>query len=115
MKNLIAAEVFPRGEFLREELEARGWTQADLAKILGRPQHLISEIIDGKRAVTAEVARGLGEPQWILAIQPSDEIGSRITPQTRHRFHLLDGRAHRLSEGRSLDCLQLVRWLRQIN
>jgi HTH-type transcriptional regulator/antitoxin HigA len=59
MKNPIAAEIFPPGEFLRDELEARGWTQADLAKILGCPQHLISEIIDGKHAITAEIAWGL--------------------------------------------------------
>ena len=27
----MAAETFPPGEFIREELEARGWTQDDLA------------------------------------------------------------------------------------
>ena len=27
------AEVFPPGEFIREELEARQWTQADLAQV----------------------------------------------------------------------------------
>jgi HTH-type transcriptional regulator / antitoxin HigA len=58
---LIPAEVFPPGEFLRDELEARGWTQADLAKILGLPRRLISEIIDGKRAITTETAWGLGD------------------------------------------------------
>ena len=35
------AEVFPPGEFVREELEARGWTQTDLAAILGRPLRLL--------------------------------------------------------------------------
>ena len=34
MKERKPAEVFPPGEFLREELEARGWTQGDLASIL---------------------------------------------------------------------------------
>ena len=55
------AEVFPPGDFVREELEARGWTQDDLAEILGRPQRLVSEVITGKRAITAETAKGLGE------------------------------------------------------
>jgi HTH-type transcriptional regulator/antitoxin HigA len=55
------AEVFPPGEFVREELEARGWSQSDLAKILGRPPRLISELIGGKRAVTPETARGLAQ------------------------------------------------------
>jgi HTH-type transcriptional regulator / antitoxin HigA len=55
------AEVFPPGEFLREEIEARGWSQAELAEILGRPPRLISELITGKRAITPETAKGLGE------------------------------------------------------
>lgn len=55
------AEVFPPGEFIREEIEARGWTQAELAEILGRPPRLVSELIAGKRAITAETAKGLGE------------------------------------------------------
>jgi HTH-type transcriptional regulator / antitoxin HigA len=55
-----AAEAFPPGEFLREELEARGWTQADLAEILDRPPRLVNEIIAAKRSITPETARGLG-------------------------------------------------------
>jgi HTH-type transcriptional regulator / antitoxin HigA len=55
------AEVFPPGEFIREELEARGWSQSDLAEILGRPPRLVSELIGGKRALTPETARGLAQ------------------------------------------------------
>lgn len=55
------AEVFPPGEFIREELDARGWSQADLAAILGRPPRLISELVAGKRAVTPETAKGLAQ------------------------------------------------------
>lgn len=61
MNARIPAEVFPPGEFLREELEARDWSQQELADILGRPPRLISEIISGKRAVTPETAKGLSE------------------------------------------------------
>lgn len=53
------AEVFPPGEFLREELEARGWTQADLADILGRPYPVVNEIVAGRRGISPETARGL--------------------------------------------------------
>jgi HTH-type transcriptional regulator / antitoxin HigA len=56
-----AAFVFPPGELLKEELDARGWTQTDLAEILGRPVKLVNEILAGKRAITPETARGLGE------------------------------------------------------
>ena len=55
------AEVFPPGEFLREELEARNWTQTELADIIGRPVRLINEIIAGKKAITPETAIQLGE------------------------------------------------------
>jgi HTH-type transcriptional regulator/antitoxin HigA len=61
MSERIPAEVFPPGEFIKEELEARGWTQADLAEILGRPPRLVSEIIGGKRAISPETAKGLGD------------------------------------------------------
>src|SRR5687768_300572 len=53
------AEAFRPGEFLREELEAREWTQTDLAEILGRPLPLVNEIITGKRGITPETATGL--------------------------------------------------------
>lgn len=53
------AEIFPPGEFLREELEERGWTQGDLAEILGRPLRLVNELIAGKRGITPETATGL--------------------------------------------------------
>ncbi len=61
MPNRVPAEVFPPGEFIRDELEARGWTQTDLAEILGRPLKAVSEILMGKRAITPETAKGLGE------------------------------------------------------
>jgi HTH-type transcriptional regulator / antitoxin HigA len=59
MTNL--AETFPPGEFLQEELEARGWSQTELAEIMGRPARLINEIIAGKRAITPETAVQLGD------------------------------------------------------
>lgn len=59
MNARIPAESFPPGEYLAEELEARGWSQTELAEILGRPARLVNEIIAGKRAVTPETAKGL--------------------------------------------------------
>jgi HTH-type transcriptional regulator / antitoxin HigA len=61
MTQRVPAEVFPPGEFIRDELEARNWTQADLAAILKRPLPAINEIIKGKKAVTAETAKALGD------------------------------------------------------
>ena len=55
------AETFPPGEFLKEELEARGWTQTVLAEVMGRPVRLVNELILAKRTITAETAIQLGE------------------------------------------------------
>ncbi len=59
MENL--AEVFAPGEFLKEEMEARGWSQVELAEVLGRPAKLVNEIIAGKKAITPETAVQLGD------------------------------------------------------
>ena len=44
------------GRIILRELEARGWSQQDLAAIMGRPEQVISEIIRAKKQVTAETA-----------------------------------------------------------
>jgi HTH-type transcriptional regulator/antitoxin HigA len=56
-----AAEVFPPGEFIKEELEARNWNQIELAEIIGRQPSVIHELISGKRSISAEIAKELGE------------------------------------------------------
>ncbi|MCO5218857.1 MAG: helix-turn-helix domain-containing protein [Thermomicrobiales bacterium] len=55
------AEVFPPGEFIKDTLEDRGWTQEDLAEILGRHASAVAELISGKRELNVEWARGLAE------------------------------------------------------
>ena len=57
------AEVFPPGDFIREELEARGWTQTDLATILGRPFQVVNAIINGRKAITSRTAQSW-RPRW---------------------------------------------------
>ena len=61
MNDRRAAEVFMPGEFIKEELEARGWSQAELAEIMGRQPTVITDLILGKRAVNPEIATELGE------------------------------------------------------
>lgn len=60
MNTSIAAELFPAGEILADELDARGWTQADFAEVLGRPAQFVSEIISGKKEITRESAAQIG-------------------------------------------------------
>ena len=51
----------PPGEYLAEEIAARDITQKELARRMGRPANTINEIINGKKAVTAETALQLEE------------------------------------------------------
>ncbi len=90
MSDFQLAEAFPPGQFLRDELEERGWTQSDLAEIMGRPVSVVNEIILGKRMVTPETARALadalgGSAQFWLKLEsiyrlwllPNDDSVSR--------------------------------------
>jgi len=80
------AEAFPPGEYIRDELEARGWTQLDLAAILDRPASVIQDILKGSRPISPEIAQGLGDAfgttaqYWMnyqtaykLALTPKDD------------------------------------------
>ena len=49
------------GEYLAEEIEARGISQKELARRMGRPMNAINEIINGKKAITAGTALQLEE------------------------------------------------------
>lgn len=51
----------PPGVYIREELEARGWSQRDLAFILGYSEQTITKVISGKSGISAEMAKALGE------------------------------------------------------
>jgi HTH-type transcriptional regulator/antitoxin HigA len=61
MKTFLPAESFPPGEYLREELHARGWTQGEFARIIGRPIQTVNQIVTGKKRITAETALAIGE------------------------------------------------------
>ena len=60
MSDRVVAEAFPPGDFIREELEARGWSQAFLADAMGQDSEMVAELIDGNIQVTPEVAEQLG-------------------------------------------------------
>jgi addiction module HigA family antidote len=69
-------EAFPPGDLIRRELEHRGWTQGDLARIMGRPLQTVNQIINGSKAITArtalELEAALGpEAQFWLNLETS--------------------------------------------
>jgi len=54
-------DIPPPGHFIREELEARNWTQRDLAYILGVTDPEVNVIISGKRGISPKMAKALGK------------------------------------------------------
>lgn len=76
MNARIPAEVFPPGEFLKDELEARNWTQVEFAEIIGKDTRLIYEVINGKRAITPETAIIFGD-----ALSTSPELWMNLESQ----------------------------------
>lgn len=64
----------PVGGLLGEELEARGWSQADFAAVIDRPTQFVSEIVTGKKEITresaAQIAAALSQsPEYWLKLQ----------------------------------------------
>ncbi|MCK4606364.1 MAG: HigA family addiction module antidote protein [candidate division Zixibacteria bacterium] len=61
MKNKMLPEGFLPGEYIREEAEERGWTPTDLAAILGCKPNIVSDLFAGRRSISAELAKALGD------------------------------------------------------
>lgn len=92
------------GEILADELEELGMSATKLAKILGVPPNRITQILNGRRGITAEtalrLARWLGtSPQFWMNLQNSYElrlaeqekgleIYKTVTPISRPDFNL---------------------------
>lgn len=81
----IPAEIFPPGEFLKDELDARGWTQVEFAEIIERDTRVVSEVIGAKRSITPETAIAFGEalgtgPEFWLNLESQYQL-SKVRPK----------------------------------
>lgn len=74
------AEAFPPGEYLRDELEERGWTVTEFADIIGRPVQAVSEILNAKKSITPDTALSFSE-----ALGTSAEVWLNL--QTAYQLH----------------------------
>ena len=63
----MPARVMPPGRTISRELEARGWTQKDLAEIMGRPEQAISQIVNGDKEITPQTAIELSKAFGVSA------------------------------------------------
>lgn len=77
------ARVMSPGHILNKELEARGWTQRDLATIVGRPYQAINEIINGSKQITPDTARELAH-----AFDTSIDFWMNL--EANYRLHLAE-------------------------
>jgi len=57
--NLLPATPTHPGEVLKDELDARGMTQTELANTIGRPLQTVNMIINGRKGISAETALDL--------------------------------------------------------
>jgi HTH-type transcriptional regulator/antitoxin HigA len=85
------AEYFPAGEYLQDELRARGWTQSDFAAIIGRPVGLVSKIINSKTRITPETAK-----QIAAALGTSPEYWMRL--DANYMLHITPDPAPEIAE-----------------
>ena len=97
MDTEIDTEAYPPGELIREEMEARGWSQQDLANVMGTSQVTVCQLLSAKRSVTLETAQALAaafgtsaelwlnlDAQYRLAIA---KPRTSLTAVLRNRLH----------------------------
>ncbi|QHE73619.1 HigA family addiction module antitoxin [Rhodococcus sp. WAY2] len=82
------AVAVPVGEILADELNDRGWTQAEFAEILDRPAQFVSEIVSGKKEITRESAT-----QIAAALKTSPEMWLKIQDKYYLWRHAQDERS----------------------
>ena len=60
MSTTNASWIMHPGAYIKEEMEERGWSQRDLAFILGCLEQTINPILNGKRGISPEMAKAFG-------------------------------------------------------
>ena len=80
--------IIPPGEVLKEELEARGLTQKQLAARMSRPVQMVSELCRGKRELTPKTALGL---ERVLGIAAHIWLGLETDYRLKLERHRLAG------------------------
>jgi HTH-type transcriptional regulator / antitoxin HigA len=73
------------GAYLKEEMNARGWSQRDLAFILGCSENAINPILNGKRGISPDMAMNLGEafdvsPEFFANLQKAYDLAQARVP-----------------------------------
>ncbi|MEH1892317.1 MAG: HigA family addiction module antitoxin [Nostoc sp.] len=81
-QKLVPARIPTPGKILSREIEARSWTQKDLAEIMGHPVQTINEIIRGSKEITSETTIKLSQ-----ALGTSFEFWTNL--EAKYQVHLV--------------------------
>lgn len=87
MSQITPANISHPGALIREEIEGREWSLSDLAKIMGRPLQVVSDIVNGKKSITPATAKELGEalgtgPEVWSNLQAMWELSNTAAPSS---------------------------------
>lgn len=73
------------GHYIKEEMEDRDWSQRDLAFILGVSEQALNPILNGKRGISPDMAKALGEAfdvpaEFFANLQQAYDLSQARTP-----------------------------------
>ena len=73
------------GYLIHEELEARNWTQQDLAEVTGISAGRVNNIISAKRSMSTGMARALAaafgtSAQFWMKMDSAYQLSKKVTP-----------------------------------
>ena len=96
LNELTPGQVFHPGEDLKDELEARNISQAELAEKLGMNRSQVNEIIKGKRNITADLALllekvlGIDAEYWLNAQKQYELDKARVNKKLQERQNAIE-------------------------
>jgi len=85
MATMAASWMMHPGVYIKEEMDERGWSQRDLAFILGCSEQTINPILNGKRAISPDMAKALGlafdvPAEFFANLQQAYDLAQARTP-----------------------------------
>ncbi len=85
MASINANWVMHPGSYIKEEMEARGWLQRDLAFVLGCSEQSLNTILSGKRGISPHMAKALADAfdvpaEFFLNLQQAYDLSRAKNP-----------------------------------
>ncbi|HEV8070313.1 MAG TPA: HigA family addiction module antitoxin [Planctomycetaceae bacterium] len=79
MTNRVSVEPFPPAGFIQKAMDAHGWTQDDLAQVMGRNRQTVMRLLNAQTSITPETAHELAQafetsPEVWMNLQMSYEL-----------------------------------------